>query len=214
MIDFLKLEELKNWKRLGCLLAVIGAVQFMVLSSVAMIFYPGGYSIMDNYLSHLGQIEVAGESNTISYVLWVVATVVAGLILIPFWIVLRTLFTKTRGNRISLIGTSLGVVSGPFLIGIGIFSMSTHASAHGLATIVFFLLFAAAIAVYSVAILFNEEYPNMYSFVGVVFSILIVLFVGGAFAAIDVLMQKIIVYGFVVWVLFQVTKVWPAVGTE
>lgn len=59
MVDFLKLEELKNWKRLGCLLAVIGAVQFIVLSSVAMIFYPGGYSIMDNYLSHLGQIEVA-----------------------------------------------------------------------------------------------------------------------------------------------------------
>ena len=213
MVNLITMDDLKDWKRLGCILAVIGAIQFILFTFIAIIFYPGGYSMMDNFLSHLGQTEVNGESNSISYFFWTIATIIAGLALIPFWLVIQTLFTKTRGKRLSIIGTGFGAVSSPFLMGVGIFSTSTHTDAHGIVTLIFFLLFAASIATYSGAILLNKEYPDMYAYVGVAFSILIVLFVGGIFSSIDVLMQKIIVFGFIIWVLFQVTKVWSVVSS-
>ena len=215
MHDLLKIEELKNWKRVGCLILVIGALQFIILTFTAMIFYPGGYSFVNNYFSHLGYKEVAGEPNTISHALFLIATVVAGFGLIPFWIIIQTLFTKTRTMNItSVIGTLLGVISAPFLIGLGIFSADTHPNEHGFTTMVFFLLFAAAIAVYSIAMFFNDDYPSIYGSVGVAFSIVIVLFVFGVFTLINVLMQKIIVYGFILWTVFQVTNVWKAVGPK
>jgi len=202
-----------NWKQIGCLITVIGALQFMIMSSLAMVFYPGGYSVFNDYLSHLGLTKVNGGSNTISFWLWIIATNVAGLTLIPFWLVINTLFTKTRTEHVlSSIGMVLGVISGPFLMGIGIFPADTRPDAHEISTIIFFLLFAIAIAIYSIAILYNTDYPNLYAYVGVIFSIVIVLFIGEVFAPINVAMQKIIVYGFVLWVVFQVTKVWDAVS--
>ncbi len=213
MVKLITMGDLKDWRRLGCILAVMSAIQFILFTFIAMIFYPGGYSMMDNFLSHLGQTEANGESNSISYFFWTIATIVAGLGLIPFWLVIRSLFTNTRGKWLSNIGTGFGAVSSPFLMGVGIFSISTHKDAHGIVTPIFFLLFAAAIAIYSGAILLNKEYPDMYAYVGVVFSILIILFVGGVFSSIDILMQKIIVFGFIIWVLFQVTKVWSIISS-
>lgn len=213
MKRLLKKGDIWSWKQIGCIIAVIGALQFIIMSSLAMIFYPGGYSFFNDYLSHLGQTEVDGEPNTISFWLWIFATNVAGLTLIPIWFVIKTLFTKKRTETIlSMFGTVLGVISGPFLMAIGVFPADTRPDEHGIVTTIFFLLFAMAIAIYSIAILYNADYPNPYAYVGVIFSIVIVLFIGGLFAPINVAMQKIIVYGFVLWVVFQVTKVWDSVN--
>ena len=47
-------ESLKSWKRVACLIAVIGTLQMIILTLIAMILYPDGYSFSDHYFSHLG----------------------------------------------------------------------------------------------------------------------------------------------------------------
>ena len=37
----LNIEDLKSWKRLACLIAVIGTLQMIALTLIAMILYPG-----------------------------------------------------------------------------------------------------------------------------------------------------------------------------
>jgi hypothetical protein len=47
MKKILKLEDLKSWKRVACLISVIGGLQFIIITIIAMIFYSGGYVFFD-----------------------------------------------------------------------------------------------------------------------------------------------------------------------
>jgi hypothetical membrane protein len=93
-------------------------------------------------------------------------------------------------------------------MGIGIYAGDTQHTLHALSARMYFLLFAAAILIYSIAILFNRDYPKIYSMIGIVFSILIVLYILSFFIQINAIMQKIIVYGFCLWALLQITIIW------
>ena len=207
----INLEDLKSWKHLSCFISLFGGLQFIFVTFIAMYFYPDGYSFTEDYFSHLGTtVNIkTGSPNDISRFLFVLACIITGICLIPFWIVISTLFTASKLMKsLSSFGTLLGIISCPFLMGIGIFAGDTQHSLHVLSTRMFFLLFAAAILIYSIAILFNAEYQNIYSLIGIAFSILIVLFVLRFFIQINVIMQKIIVYGFCLWALLQITKIW------
>lgn len=211
----LKLEELKSWKRIGCLVAVIGTLQMIVLTFTAMIFYPDGYSFTEHYFSHLGLTRTPdGSDNTTSQILFIIALIGAALALIPFWIIMITIFSDLRGTRyLSYFGSILGLLSTPFLIGIAIFPRDTHGALHSMSARNFFLLFAVAILVYSIAIFFNKDYQNIYAIVGIIFSVIIVLFIFRFFSAIAPIMQKTIIYGFCLWGALQITKIWNEVGT-
>jgi hypothetical membrane protein len=212
----LKLEDLKSWKQLSCLIALLGGLQFIILTFIAMFLYPDGYSFTDNYLSHLGTtITVESHSpNMTCRILFLLACVIAGASLIPFWIVMTTLFTESEITRyFSYFGSFIGLVSSPLLMGIGIFPGNTHYFEHAFSARYFFLLFAAAILIYSVAILLKKDYQNIYAFVGFGFSLLIVLFIFRFFTPINPLMQKIIAYGFILWSAFQITKIWRIIGS-
>lgn len=218
MRKFLKLEDLKSWKRVACLIPVIGALQFIIITIIAMIFYSGGYIFFDYTFSYLGTtIAENGTDNTISRVLFIIACTITAISLNPFWVVMPTLFSeKNLTKYLSILGSICGVVSSPFLFLLAIIPGDIDFDGHILATNIFFLLFAAAILIYSITIFLNEDYQNIYGIVGIAFSILIVLY-PLVFRKIDLiraLMQKIIVYGFVIWVIYQNTKVWKVVGPE
>ncbi|MHA1489334.1 MAG: hypothetical protein ACTSRI_06735 [Promethearchaeota archaeon] len=213
-----KLEDLKSWKRVACLISVIGGLQFIIITIFAMIFYSGGYLFFEYTFSYLGTTcAVNGTDNTISRVLFVIACTTAAITLSPFWFVMPTLFfEKNLTKYISLLGSTCGVVSSPFLILLAIIPGDIDFAGHILATNIFFLLFAAAILIYSIVIFLNKDYQNIYGFVGIAFSILIVLY-PAVFRSIDLiraLMQKIIIYGFILWVEYQVTKVWKVESLE
>ena len=213
-----KLEDLKSWKRVACLISLIGGLQFIIITIIAMIFYSGGYLFFDYTFSYLGTtIAENGTDNTISRVFFIIACTTAAITLAPFWFVMPTLFSeKNLTKYISLLGSTCGVVSSPFLCLLAIIPFDIDFAGHILATNIFFLLFAAAIIIYSIAIFFNKDYQNIYGFVGIAFSILIVLY-PTVFRNIDLiraLMQKIIIYGFILWVLYQVTKVWKVKSPE
>lgn len=209
MLGFIKKEDLKNWKRLSCLFGWFGAIQFIAVTLIAMLFFPGGYNFFTHYFSHLGLTEVMGVPNPISRALFVIAGVLAGAALVPFWIVLTTLFSKPLIARIiSLVGSICGLISSPFLMALVIYPADIYGHEHGISTMIFFLLFAAAIFIYSIAMLFKKDYPKIYALIGIIFSIIIVMFIYGFFAAISVAMQKIVVYCFCLWTTFQGIKVW------
>ena len=204
------MEKIKSWKQFACIIAVIGAIQFIIITFIAMLLYADGYSFAGHYISHLGMTKtVEGSPNTIPRILFIITCVVVGISLIPFWIVITTLFLDSPLMKyISLLGSTLGLISSPFVMALAIYAADTHGPEHSITTRIFFLLFATAILIYSIAILLNSEYQNSFSFIGIGFAIIIVLFIFGYFRIINVIMQKIIVYGFIVWAFIQVINVW------
>jgi len=212
----LKIDDLKSWKRLSCLIAVIGTLQMIVLSLIAMLIYPDGYSFTEHYFSHLGLTRTPnGLDNTVCQILFIIALVSAAIGLIPFWIVMTTIFSELKGIKyLSYFGSILGLISSPFLIGVAIFPGDTQGALHSMSARNFFLLFAVAILVYSIAIFFNKDYQNIYAIVGIIFSIIIVLFIFRFFSDINPIMQKTIIYCFCLWGALQITKIWKEVGIQ
>ena len=215
MIGF-NFESLNSWKRVACLFTVLGTLQMIILTFIAMILYPDGYSFADHYFSHLGLTRTPnGSDNTVCMILFIIALVGAAIGLIPFWVVMTTIFSELKGIKyLSYFGSLLGLLSSPFLIGVAIFPGDTQGMLHSLSARNFFLLFAIAILVYSVAILFNKDYQNIYAIVGIIFSIIIVLFIFRFFSAIGPIMQKAIIYCFCLWGAFQIPKIWKEVGKK
>ena len=89
----------KNWRQIAFILAMINCVQFLILTNIAMIFYPGGtfsdpntngYSFFGNLFSDLGRyIAHSGESNLISCLMYNSSLFIMGVLLIPYFITFR-----------------------------------------------------------------------------------------------------------------------------
>jgi hypothetical membrane protein len=166
-----------------------------------MAIFPEGYSFLDNYFSELGLSVTRGYPTPLNWFLFATATTLAGALSIPFWLTIRTLFTETTPLKVlGYIGTILGIAAGPCLAGVGIFAADLFLLEHALSTIYFFIIFSLAIGVYSVGILLNKEYENVYALVGVIVAIICLIhifLIGGA------AMQKAAVYSLVLYSVFQ-----------
>jgi len=98
-----------NWRKWALIFSLIGILQFIVLTSVAMLFYTGGtyvdpeapgYSFWANYLSDLGRTKAhSGKDNTISRLLFNAALIVGGITTIFFALAMPYFFTETRIER-------------------------------------------------------------------------------------------------------------------
>ena len=207
---------IKSIGRLACTVTIFSVLQFSLLTFLAAFFYPRGYDYFRYYFSDLGAVVAKnGESNSISSTFLFVTLTVIALALIPFWLIIRSLFTESAVEKVlSILGSALGLISSPFIIGIALFPVDTQVETHILLTLVFFSLFTLATLLYSIAIILNQNYPNYFGLVGfVLFAISLVLFMDplaphGAF------LQKIVVYGYFMWVLVPIFLVWPLVGPE
>lgn len=148
-----KLEDLKSWKKLICLIAIIGVLLFIILTSIAMLFYPDHFSLTDNYYSDLGTPSTVknGLPNVISSSIFLIACMITGLSLIPFWIVLSRLYIRTKINYfLAFSGTLTGILSAISLIALAIFPYSIFIYEHDLASKAFYLFFAIALLLYSI----------------------------------------------------------------
>jgi len=166
-----------------------------------MLFYPEGYDFLNNSFSSLGLTVTRGYATPINHAVFAITCTLAGGASVPFWLSLRTVFTESTPQKvISWIGTILGLVAAPFLAALAIFAGDVYPVEHGWSTILFFILFALAITVYSFGILLNKEYDNKYALVGFVVAIIdivYIFFIGTAW------MQKIAVYSMVLYSAFQ-----------
>ena len=110
---------------------LLSCLFFVAATGAAMLDYPGGthldpdtegYRFFDNTFSELGRTEgYHGEDKLVGFVLFMLATVVAGAGLIGFFAVEASDAMANSGNRIA--GTTamwLGVVTGVGFMGIGL----------------------------------------------------------------------------------------------
>jgi hypothetical protein len=212
------------WRRKAFSWVAVGCVQFVILTVVAMWFYPGGtiadpttqgYSFFANFFSELGLTRThSGGPNTVSFVLFFVALTLAGAGLVLFFVVFRSLFAQSGVLRVlSAIGSLFGVLSGICFIGVACTPANLRPSLHGQFVLWAFEAFPVAVILYAIAILLHKSYPKRFAVVFIAFAALLVLYLvlimrGPEFATRQGLMiqatgQKAIVYASIISILIQ-----------
>lgn len=210
-LNYLITLSKKSWVRLCILITMIGGSFFILTTIIAMFFYPGGYNFATNFFSELGMSRSTTnhEPNPISSVLFLLACTVVGASLIPFWIVMTRLFSEARVTKyISYLGSISGLISSVLLMGVGIFPTDREILAHFISAGGFFISLSIAIIIYSLAIFLDKNYRKLYGVIGLGFSLFIILYICRVFYLIDPLAQKISVYGYISWAVFQLSKIW------
>lgn len=198
-----------SWKRIGAYLGILGGIIFVVVTFIAMLTYPGGYSFLENSFSALGLTVINSIPSMLNYYLFVTACTSAAVCLIPFLFAMRTLFTETTGLKVlSWLGTLLGLGAAPNLSALAIFAGNVFPDIHGNTTRLFFILIMAGILCYSIAILLNSEYKNIYAGIGFIVVIVCLLHIIAMFGILSeyfgtALWQKVSVYALVLWSVFQ-----------
>ena len=197
--------KIKGISQLVCIVIVLGIAQFFLLTFVAALLYPGGFDYFGYFFSDLGAVNAKnGEPNLISSALFSIALVAVAITLIPFWLVIRSLFTKSKLERIlSVLGSGLGLIALPFLIGVAISPIDTQLETHILMTLIFFSLFVLATLLYSIAVILNRDYPNYSGIVGLVLFGVSTLILVDPLATYVAFLQTIVLYGYFAWVLIQ-----------
>ena len=85
-----------NWKRIGAWCGILAGIQFVIMTFILMLMFPEGYSFLDNYFSELGLSVIRGYPTPLNWFLFATATTLAGALIIPFWITIRTVFIENR----------------------------------------------------------------------------------------------------------------------
>jgi len=198
-----------SWKRIGAYLGILGGIIFVVTTFIAMLTYPGGYNFLEYSFSALGLTVIDSTPSMLNYFLFVTACTGAAVCLIPFLFAMRTLFTETTGLKVlSWLGTILGLAAAPNLSALAVFAGNLYPEIHGNTTRLFFILIMAGILCYSIAIVMNSEYKNIYAGIGFIVVIICLLHIVAMFGVMGeyfgtALWQKVSVYALVLWSVFQ-----------
>ncbi len=209
----ISIDDFKSIGRLACLSTIFGVLQFLLLTSLAALLYPGGYDYLGYYFSDLGAVVARnGTSNSFSSTLFFITLALTGLAMIPFWLILPSLFKESTVEKfLSILGSFIGLIAVPLLIAVGYFPMDTQSELHSFFARYMFLTFGIAIFIYSIAILVNQNYSNFYSAIGFVIFILVIIYVFFELGDLSTFVQKVIVYSYFLWAFIQVFSIWPSV---
>ena len=212
------------WRQGVFRLVAIGCILFVLLTAVAMLFYPGGtatdpttsgYSFFTNFFSELGLTRAhSGGPNTVSFTLFFVALTLAGVGLVLFSLAFRPFFThSTAGKVLSAIGSLFGIVSGICFIGVAWAPADVQLALHGQFVLWAFQALPVAALLYAAVILLDKSYPKRFAVVFLAFALLLVLYLmlltrGPSFDTAQAVMiqatgQKLIVYASIVTILIQ-----------
>ncbi|MFW9942466.1 MAG: hypothetical protein ACFFFT_15615 [Candidatus Thorarchaeota archaeon] len=203
-----------NLKKGGIILNIIGCIQFIIITTIAMLFYEGGtyidpstshYVFWYNYFSDLGRtVAHSGTINTLSFILFTTTLSLWGLFQIPFYIIFPNCFKDSkRLKKFYFPGSLLGILTGISYIGIA-FTPSDITNLHDIFVILGFGSIFLSVILYTFVIFKDSNYANFYATVftisaiilGTYFLILLVTPNSQASVAlyIHVVGQKIMVY--------------------
>ena len=214
----------ENWQLFFFKLGIFAAVQFFLLTGLAMWLYPGGtihhpeyesYDFLYNYFSDLGRTRTFdGDSNTLCHFLFKTALGISGACLILFFIALPSLFKSNASKALILIASFLGILSGVCYIGIAYVPYNVDYWGHRTFVRTGFILFLFMSVFYTAAILANKDYPNRYAAAFGVFGIILFIQVAIMFFGprayrsneglyLQATAQKIVVYAEILCMLYQ-----------
>ena len=213
----------RNWRQVVFLATIVGCIQFVLLTFIAMLFYPGGthdepaakgYSFFNNFFSDLGlTVSPSGEINTVSFILFTLSLTLAGLAIILFFITSTAFFKNSPGRIPSLLGSIVGVFSWLSYIGIAFTPADLYLEWHGNFVLLAFSSFLLVVLLYTIAIFLNKGYPNRYAYIYLVFAVLLaiylwLLFAGPSDIRIQATGQKVIVYAEIICMFIQAYGAW------
>jgi hypothetical membrane protein len=214
----------KTWRQRAFSWVMVACLQFLVLSVVAMLLYPGGtvadpmtsrYSFFQNFFSDLGRtVSPRGQPNTAAAILFATALALAGAGLALFFLASSALFARPRwGRLLSRLGSAFGVLSGLCFVGVALTPADVVLEAHRWFVLTAFRAFLPAVICYTLAVLVNRCYPSRFAFVYLGFAALLaaylVLLIHGPAPdtsrglAIQATGQKVIAYAAIVCVFIQ-----------
>jgi hypothetical protein len=213
------------WRSTVFTFVIHGTLAFIVLTVIAMFFYPGGsmtnpntvgYSFFENFFSELGfWVTKSGASNPVAASLFFIALTLAGSGLAMFFLAFPQFFGQNRILKtLSIIGSVLGVLSGLCFVGVAFTPADIFLDAHYQFVIWAFRFFPAAVLFYIVAIFRHPTYARKYGWALVGFFVLLVAYLlllefgpsveesyqGQVIQAVG---QKIIVYASIGSITFQ-----------
>jgi hypothetical protein len=218
------LNKLRSWGKRPFQFTMFACVQFVVLTLIAMLLFPGGsvadpnshgYSFFDNFFSELGMMVTrSGSTNTLCAILFIVALTVAGAGLVAYFVAVLPYFWHRRATGVlAVLGSIFGVVSGTCFIGIALAPADVAQKIHGQFVMNAFRTFLVAVLFYIPAILFNRRYPNTYALVYGIFALVLAAYVwlmigGPSFdtpegVRVQATGQKIVVYASIVCMFIQ-----------
>jgi len=216
-------------------LTVIGSVQFIILTLVAMVTYKGGtrldptskgYSFFSNFFSDLGRtVSYSGEVNTVSAVIFFVALIGLGLSFLGYFLIIPELFTETdEGIKYSNIVSFIGKCSVVAFIGVAFAPADILPFIHDMLVITGFTLIAIVsgstfilLAKYS---RFTRKSRAVFLFLFVVvlsygsLSLFIPAIITQTHLIIRVTAQKIVIYTLILSFLFQSYDAWKIIRNK
>ena len=166
---------LRIWNQMAFILAIIGVIQFILLISIAMVFYAGGnesnpaapgYSFLLNSLSDLGRtVAWSGKNNLISQVLFGIAMILWGISFAPSIQALSSLLLELKRGRLF---TKMGIIFAYICVGllfceVAFFPVDLQPQLHGVfAASSYFSLLVMEI-LYALVMLSDKNYPHKYA---------------------------------------------------
>ncbi|NHJ48631.1 MAG: hypothetical protein FK733_12670 [Asgard group archaeon] len=215
-----------NYKliRISSILTIIGCFLFIILTTIAMLTYPGGtfannsldkYNFLENFFSDLGLITAHnGENNIVSRVLFTTALTLVGLVVLFYFIILPPIFKEKKSTKwLSLFGSFNGVVCAFGYIGVAFVPLDLNGVLHSTFVYMSFSAILVALILYVIAIFLTETFSNFFAIIyiilgAILLGYLVILYGHNFIAALDheivqVLGQKIVVYSEIVTFLIQ-----------
>ena len=163
-------------RKLTYILSIIGCLQFVILTSIAMIFYKGGtyidpsplgYTFWQNYFSDLGRtVAHSGFPNTTSFLLFTITLSLWGITQIPFYLTFPNFFKDYPDLRkFTITGSILGIITGISYVGIALTPSDIAGNLHDLSVVIGFSSVFFSIILYSYVLFKSKNYPNFYAFI-------------------------------------------------
>ncbi len=218
------MNQKQNWQQWCFKIGILGAVQFLLGTLLAMIIYPGGtihephlemYSFTANYFSDLGRTKTFdGTSNMLTHLLFKTTLTIGGLCLIAFFIALPSLFKRSISKFFIFVTSLLGIFSALCYLGIANVPWNINYSGHVYFVKMGFISFLMMTIGFTSAILSERDYPKRYAwaflFFGIILFVQIVIMFFGprAWRSNDALLlqavaQKVVVYAEIICMLYQ-----------
>lgn len=223
------MKELSPWQRRTFLFTIYAAIQFLLLTVIAMWLYPGGtavdpttagYDFFRNFFSDLGlQHSHSGVYQPLTAGLFFVALSTAGVALILFSVAFRAFFLASALGRWLGYGAIFsGVVSGLGYLLVALTPADLRPEGHMFGVYVAFLAFPLSAAAYALNIYRQPRFPNRYGHILLAFTALLLIYLGFLFwgpgldsptgLIIQATAQKVIAYAAIFSLLLTAYGAW------
>ncbi len=180
------LKLIKNWKLFASLFIIFGPAQYIILTAVAMLFYAGGtminplspgYQFWGNFFSDLGRvIALSGAPNAVSFTIFTITASILSFSFIPFAFVISSYFKSDKKQYlVARIGSLICLTSIVFLIATILTPWDVFDRTHLMFANLFNITGMLGIVFFTIAVLYNRDYPNLYGFVYIALLIIAVI---------------------------------------